>query len=144
MKRGLTSFLFSSSQRADRKDYWLAWLFWITTVALIVGIMMLVDFLMPFQSYYTIDLAHSELIEWLGAPRWIREPEKWVLDLWTIAGLISMAMVSIRRAHDRGRSGWWLLLMYVLIPWAIIELGFLPGTKEETSYGPAKIVKEWN
>ena len=46
----------------------------------------------------------------------------------------------IKRLHDRGKSGWWLLL--VLVPWvgplrALIELGCLPGDPQDNDYGPA-------
>ncbi len=46
--------------------------------------------------------------------------------------------VAIKRWHDRGKSGWWVLI--VLIPligfiWAIIETGFLVGTPGPNQYG---------
>lgn len=45
---------------------------------------------------------------------------------------------NIRRYHDRDKSGWWLLIG--LIPvigtiWQSIELGMLPGTPGDNSYG---------
>jgi uncharacterized membrane protein YhaH (DUF805 family) len=47
--------------------------------------------------------------------------------------------VSIKRWHDRGRSGWWVLI--VLVPyigwlWALVENGFMPGTPGPNRYGP--------
>ncbi|MGQ0485996.1 MAG: DUF805 domain-containing protein [Hyphomicrobiales bacterium] len=44
-----------------------------------------------------------------------------------------------KRWHDRGKSGWWMLI--ILIPligpiWVLIELGFLRGTKGPNHYGP--------
>ena len=49
--------------------------------------------------------------------------------------------VSIKRCHDRGHSGWFLL--WGLIPfvsiWIAIELGFLRGTFGENQYGPDPI-----
>ena len=62
-----------------------------------------------------------------------------------IAFLITLALlwpslaVAIKRWHDRDKSGWWLLI--VLIPligwiWALIETGFLEGTKGPNQYGP--------
>jgi uncharacterized membrane protein YhaH (DUF805 family) len=65
--------------------------------------------------------------------------------LWTIAGLLYFAMIwpslaiSIKRWHDRGKSGWWVLI--ALIPfigwiWALIETGFLEGTRGPNQYGP--------
>jgi uncharacterized membrane protein YhaH (DUF805 family) len=47
--------------------------------------------------------------------------------------------VSVKRWHDRGKSGWWVLV--ALIPvigwiWTLVECGFLEGTKGSNEYGP--------
>lgn len=44
-----------------------------------------------------------------------------------------------KRWHDRGKSGWWTLI--ILIPfiggiWALVELGFLRGTEGANQFGP--------
>jgi len=44
-----------------------------------------------------------------------------------------------KRWHDRGKSGWWTLI--ILIPfigpiWGLVELGFLRGTEGPNQYGP--------
>ena len=46
---------------------------------------------------------------------------------------------SVKRWHDCGKSGWWMLV--ALIPvigglWFLIECGFLPGTPGPNIYGP--------
>ena len=46
--------------------------------------------------------------------------------------------VYTKRWHDRGKSGWWSLIM--LVPfigpiWALVELGFLSGTPGPNQYG---------
>jgi uncharacterized membrane protein YhaH (DUF805 family) len=46
--------------------------------------------------------------------------------------------VTTKRWHDRGKSGWWSLI--VLVPiigelWALIELGFLGGDEGANHYG---------
>lgn len=51
----------------------------------------------------------------------------------------SLFAVAIKRYHDIGRSGWWLLLL--LIPlvgpaWVLWSLGFRKGTQAENRYGP--------
>jgi uncharacterized membrane protein YhaH (DUF805 family) len=62
-----------------------------------------------------------------------------------VLGLISLALIwpglaiSIKRWHDRDKSGWWVLI--ALIPiigaiWALVETGFLPGTPGPNQYGP--------
>lgn len=46
--------------------------------------------------------------------------------------------VQIKRWHDRGKSGWWVLIN--LIPvigwiWALVECGFMAGTPGSNPYG---------
>jgi len=48
--------------------------------------------------------------------------------------------VSIKRWHDRGRTGWWVLVMLVpVVGWlvALVANGFLPGTPGPNRYGAA-------
>ena len=47
--------------------------------------------------------------------------------------------VSVKRWHDRDKSGWWILIL--LIPlvgvlWALVEQGFLRGTRGRNRFGP--------
>lgn len=60
------------------------------------------------------------------------------LIVYIIAVVMSLA-VQIKRWHDRGKSGWWVLI--ALVPfigglWALIECGFLAGTPGPNKYGP--------
>jgi uncharacterized membrane protein YhaH (DUF805 family) len=60
-----------------------------------------------------------------------------LLTLWP-----SLAIYT-KRWHDRGKSGWWSLIL--LIPlvgsiWMLVELGFLRGTEGANNYGPDPIV----
>jgi uncharacterized membrane protein YhaH (DUF805 family) len=50
---------------------------------------------------------------------------------------ISLAL-GVKRAHDRGRSGFFLFLYLIPVVnlWPIIELAFVPGTNGENAYGP--------
>jgi uncharacterized membrane protein YhaH (DUF805 family) len=46
--------------------------------------------------------------------------------------------VMIKRAHDRGHSGWWLLFLlvpFVGLLYGLIDLGLLDGTKVANRYG---------
>jgi uncharacterized membrane protein YhaH (DUF805 family) len=64
----------------------------------------------------------------------------WVL--YTIAVvLIVLASLAlqVKRWHDRGKSGWWVLINLVPIIgffWSLIEVGFLPGTPGPNEFGP--------
>jgi len=46
--------------------------------------------------------------------------------------------VSVKRCHDRNRSGWFMLVaaLPILNVWYLIEVGFLPGTRGSNEYGP--------
>ena len=59
------------------------------------------------------------------------------LVLFVAAAWIGLA-VGVKRYHDRGKSGWWVLI--VLVPvigglWYLIECGFLRGTIGPNAYG---------
>ncbi len=63
----------------------------------------------------------------------------WLAALLQLLLLYPVFAVAAKRCHDRGKSGWWSLLL--LIPlvgliWAIIDLGILEGTEGENTYGP--------
>jgi uncharacterized membrane protein YhaH (DUF805 family) len=47
--------------------------------------------------------------------------------------------VYAKRFHDRGKSGWWVLIALVPVigfVWILIELGMLPGDPLPNAYGP--------
>lgn len=126
--------LFSFDGRIGRSDYWISWPLWI-----IAGIaLLLLSFLLAW-------------VPVLGFVLWL---------IFALLALNSCIAVGRKRLHDRGKSGWWLLLFYLgpavcdfvgqalglrgvfdtasfgLTTWAIVELGVLPGTKGPNAYGP--------
>ncbi len=58
--------------------------------------------------------------------------------LYTLAVLCPGLAVSARRLHDTGRSGWWLLIVFVPIVGALVLLVFmlLEGDAGDNAYGP--------
>jgi uncharacterized membrane protein YhaH (DUF805 family) len=65
--------------------------------------------------------------------------------MWAIVGLLTLLIIwpglaiSIKRWHDRDKSGWWIFIAWVPFIgslWALIETGFLPGTPGTNRYGP--------
>ncbi|MGQ4274767.1 DUF805 domain-containing protein [Terrihabitans sp. B22-R8] len=83
-----------------------------------------------------------------------------VLSLFAVYPLLA---ISVKRLHDRNKSGWWLAAMYVppmlaeislgesaesnfigLVfgLWAFIELGFLRGTSGPNRFGPDPLAAE--
>ena len=58
--------------------------------------------------------------------------------LYALAILLPGLAVSVRRLHDTGRSGWWLLIALVPLLGAIVLLVFmvLDGNRGSNEYGP--------
>ena len=47
--------------------------------------------------------------------------------------------VTVKRWHDRNKSGWWILINLIPVVgdlWSLIENGFLKGTPGENRFGP--------
>jgi uncharacterized membrane protein YhaH (DUF805 family) len=56
-----------------------------------------------------------------------------------LVGVFIWLAVAAKRWHDRGKSGWWTLI--VLVPfiggiWMFVEAGCLRGTVGPNNYGP--------
>lgn len=58
--------------------------------------------------------------------------------LYSLAVLIPHLAVSVRRLHDTGRSGWWLLIPLVPLIGAIVLIVFMAtdSSPGENKYGP--------
>ncbi len=50
--------------------------------------------------------------------------------------------MNVKRCHDRGRSGWFVLVSFIPIVsiWYLIEVGFLKGDIGDNGYGPDPLV----
>ncbi len=64
----------------------------------------------------------------------------WIVEL---ALLWPSLANSVKRCHDRNKSGWWLIAYYLACftiigaLWPLIELGFLDGTPGPNRFGPS-------
>ncbi len=105
---------FSFSGRARRKEYW----FFLLFVIVIVFVLGLLDSIIGTYSKET-ELGLFSGIFMLGI-------------------LIQSIAVGVRRLHDTGRSGWWLLINFVpLVGWIILlVLMLLAGQQGTNEYGP--------
>jgi len=139
--------LFSFSGRMRRLHYWLIAL---ANIAVIVAAVLF------FALLATVALEPGR-----QAPLTIALGLAVVVQVWI------MLACGVKRLHDRDRSGWWILVFWllpsvlqslgqgltlietsgvtlavfslaslVLTLWAIIELGFLPGTPGDNRFGP--------
>ena len=93
--------------RARRKEYWMFFLF----SAIVTVILNVFDLL--FSSFGLASLVYS------------------------LAVFLPATCVSIRRLHDTGRSGWWLLLCFIPILGFLVLVFFLAleGVNGENEYG---------
>ncbi|WP_432085863.1 DUF805 domain-containing protein [Streptomyces sp. bgisy095] len=58
--------------------------------------------------------------------------------IYTLAVFLPALGVSVRRLHDTGRSGWWILIALVPLVGGIVLLVFncLEGEQQQNAYGP--------
>jgi uncharacterized membrane protein YhaH (DUF805 family) len=152
MERGeiamtLTDYLFSPRGRVNRAKYWLFVLVSIAIMVVLIAIMSVV---------------------WVGQLYDSRGGTGFPAGALIVVGIVYLALVivgifvGIKRLHDRDKSGWWLLVFYLLPTvlswisailsrdglgivfalgglaisiWALVELGCLRGTVGPNRYG---------
>jgi uncharacterized membrane protein YhaH (DUF805 family) len=113
----LPQLYFSLNGRIGLATYWLKGVLPIIAFAFLLGFILgYIDELYFTYSQYSgiLPIAGSLMIIWPGIA------------------------VTVKRWHDRDKSGWWILigLLPILgIIWAFIENGFLPGSKGPNHYG---------
>lgn len=113
--------LFSFSGRIGRQTYWLA----------IITIYGSVVYLLPLLG---LILGLTGGFNGLG---W-QELSIFVLPLIGLLSILSLSF-TVRRLHDRGLSGWWVLLSLIPVVgtlWLLVECGMLSGTPGSNQHGP--------
>lgn len=64
--------------------------------------------------------------------------------LFVLAALYPSICVTIKRWHDRNKSGWWILIGLVPVIggiWSFVECGCLEGTQGPNTYGADPLVR---
>jgi uncharacterized membrane protein YhaH (DUF805 family) len=103
------------SGRARRSEYWW-WYLFVTLVYVIGGIL-----------DRAIGLTYSDLTIGGG----------WIATIALIVFFIPNLAVSVRRLHDTGRSGWWLLIGLVpVIGFFVLLYFFVLDSENDNQYGP--------
>jgi APA family basic amino acid/polyamine antiporter len=124
-RRSVSHLLFSFHGRIPREGYWVG----TVLISIAYSLVALVG------QVWWLSLARAGTSIWSNVETGsalILLAELAVFSVWT-----SLAL-QVKRWHDRGRSGWLVLLMLVPIVgivWTFIELGCLPGSPGENSYG---------
>ena len=129
--------LFSFDGRIGRGQFWLGYL---AAILLTVVVMAILSLIVPWEQVIitgpdgqvtTIDYANEAML-----PVWIVYGLLLIVTTW-----ISIA-ISVKRFHDRGKSGWWYLIIFVPLIgplWWLIELGFFRGDPGPNAYGPPAV-----
>jgi uncharacterized membrane protein YhaH (DUF805 family) len=124
--------------RIPRKTFWLA----VLAMVVLSWILQIVIFMVfgvsmtpsidpnatPEQAAEAMDAAMGAMMLPLGIVV--------LLTLWPTLAIYA------KRWHDRNKSGWWSLIMFVPIIgaiWLLVELGFLRGTEGPNRFGPDPI-----
>jgi uncharacterized membrane protein YhaH (DUF805 family) len=140
----MSQLLFSFSGRLNRKPYWLT----VLVMVLILVVVLVLAFALGGAGLMTGDFSGLGVLLLILVLAYI--PLLWV-------GLA----LGVKRLHDRDKSGWWLVLFW-LVPavlqtagdriegigivltlagfaisiWGLVEIGFLRGTVGPNQYGP--------
>ena len=107
---------FSFQGRISRKTFWLKYVLPIIGIFIVASIPFAL--IPPDSKIFSIYLA--------------------IFGILYLVLLIPNLAASVKRLHDRGRSGWFILLNFVPIAniWIFIEVAFLRGTYGPNAYGP--------
>lgn len=121
------SLLFSFRGRVNRRVYWGYSLF--AGAVSIVLLYMMLQRLM--SAGLTPGMSEEEFMRAIGGIH-----QGWY-NLIQLALLWPTLAIAVKRCHDRGRSGWFLLVLLVPLVqiWPFIEISFLRGTEGENRFG---------
>jgi uncharacterized membrane protein YhaH (DUF805 family) len=120
----MTNLLFSFQGRINRAKFWL----------IAVGI-------------FVVEMIVFAAVG--GSAAMSEDPQKAMASIGTVGGLVLLVVfvvafwislaAGVKRFHDRNKSAWWVLIVFVPVIgglWYLIECGFLKGTTGPNTYGP--------
>ncbi len=135
----LKQIAFSFRGRISRTTFWLYYIY-----SIVFTLLVLFDF--SFRSSFHIFYYLGVMVYYIVGTHYRYLMIIYYYILYTlISGLfiwVSLAVLA-KRCHDRGRSGWFILvgIVPILNLWYLIEMGFLPGTNGENKYGADPLQK---
>lgn len=123
--------LFTFDGRIRRSQWWLGSVVLLVAVIVVVGV-----------AVFAIRLQTPNLSDDFAS--WNPSPIRMAVVglLYTVVLVVAMwcqIALNVKRLHDRGKSGWWMLLGVVPLVglWLFIECGFLDGAPGSNDYGPS-------
>lgn len=133
--------LFSFAGRIGRGKFWLGVLAQVLLSIVGYGLILM---LVPFDQILVLGPDGQPVLDALGNPQ-IDYANPALMPAWIIFGVMMLLgiwwslAVAVKRCHDRGKSGWWCLLMLIPIVggiWWLVDLGILEGEEGENRWGP--------
>ena len=119
----MQSLLFSFQGRVNRAKFWLVHLAMWVVIAVVFGAI-------------------------LGGAVMSSDPSAALASVGVVGGLVLLVVyvlmlwiglaIAAKRWHDRNKSAWWILIVFVPVVggfWYLIECGFLKGTTGANKYG---------
>jgi uncharacterized membrane protein YhaH (DUF805 family) len=165
------NYLFGFKGRVNRAKFWLAgliivcWMMFLAALVILAGLGGK-DASFGFDVddiFRAFDPDSYKSMTWTGLPALLVKASGTALFVWVYIA------VSIKRLHDRDKSGWWMVpffaipglmsqfgdrlpdesywivaagtIVFVLYIWGFIELAFLRGTRYPNRYGPDPLGK---
>lgn len=125
----ISNLLWSYEGRIGRARFWLGVLF-------VILMSMAFGFVGGLFNLYPVDPYSGELAREVGALSLVYA----LVTVGTV--LYAQLAIYVKRFHDRGKSGWWVLIAFVPVIgffWILIELGMLSGDAGPNAYGPPEI-----
>jgi uncharacterized membrane protein YhaH (DUF805 family) len=159
---GVLHLFFGFSGRINRGKYWLTLVLWVLIWIIAVPVILLAAL-----AILGVNVTDGSLPSPEDAGKFVKMIADYAVLLivvvaFSILSWISGFAIGVKRLHDRGRSGWWILLFYVapgilagagngtdadlaqmilglgalvLSIWGLVELGFLRGTRGPNRFG---------
>jgi len=119
----MQSLLFSFQGRINRAKFWLVHVAMWVVVAIVFSVIL---------GSAAMSSDPQAALQSVGAVGGIILLVVYILALW-----IGLA-IAAKRWHDRNKSAWWILIVFVPLVgglWYLIECGFLKGTTGTNKYG---------
>ena len=151
---GLLKFYFSPSGRVARWEWWVKLVLATAVILVVAGI---VDSSGDFEARLWRNTTSTESTDDSDTGTTITteltKNESWEVGakgegiaVLLIALLLAIPaiIVTIKRYHDRNKSGWWVLIAFIPVVgalWQLIECGFLPGTAGTNRFGPDPVAR---
>lgn len=125
--------------RARRAEYW----WWVLFTVVARAVLRIVDRLAFRMWEWPLDGMPPHMGTWMPMGNWT-VMGTWMYGPGPLSGLFTLIVllpslaVAVRRLHDTGRSGWWLLLALIPVLGWVVLLVFMveKGERGANAYGP--------